>query len=406
MNITSIIAEYNPLHKGHEYHIKSTLESLHPDYMITILSGNYVQRGQPALLDKYTRTRMALMAGSDLVIELPTWYALSSAEGFAFGAISILSQLQAVTHVSFGSEAGSLNSMLQTARFLQHETIEYQQQFKQNLKQGMSFPKARVEAIKTSQPEIHTSFLEGKSNNLLGLEYCRSLLQLNSKIEPFTILRNGDAYLSTTQQHLFPSATSIRHRLEQGLSPASKESIASYVETEIELARENNSLVFLDDLSQILHYKLLSLTEANLLQYYEVNLPLAKKIKRDLYQYQTFSQFANLLWSKDLTYARVCRCLLHILLEMKQDDWDSHRPCPYARILGFRKESSALLSLLKKNTSIPLISKLSQAREQLSQEDYRLLELDMRSADIYQSILTAKAKTPVIHEMKQKIVIL
>lgn len=431
MQITGIIAEYNPLHLGHRYHIEQTKAATGADYIITILSGDYVQRGLPAILDKHTRARMALEAGSDLVIELPVPYALSSGEGFAFGGVSLLHQLGCVDSLSFGSEAGTeqLDQLVKIARVLQSEALftadlmqtaevtPYHATYQSALKQGMTHPKARLHALLKTHPELDTGVLDGHSNNMLALEYLKAIYRLQSAIEPVTIERKGQAYLDDCvfpnsnvctgklTSHAFASATAIREALKQhNLETLSTQVPACVAEILIQ-AHSANTLLFAEDFSPLLHYKLLSLSKAALTDYLEVTPDFANKITGNLGAFESFTQFANLLWTKDTTYARVCRNLMHILLDIRADTHDVREPVPYARVLGFRKDSAPLLSEIKKSSCIPLVTKLADARESLEPDAYRLLELDMKAAHIYDSVVQHKAGRKMVHEMQKQIVI-
>ncbi len=435
MRVTGIIAEYNPLHLGHQFHIAQTREliksnaSTHadePHYVITVLSGDFVQRGLPALLDKHTRTCMALEAGSDLVLELPVPYALSSGEGFAFGGVSLLNQLGCVDTLSFGSEAGELGEILKIAHFIndmdtaadQSLTVTYHAAYQAALKQGLTPPSARLKALQQVYPDMDTCVLDAKSNNMLALEYCKALLQLKSSIEPFTIKRQGQDYLehtlSSDGQTSFPSATAIRESLKS-LDSCSKEQLSgdvfdfgvpTHVKDVLLQYHAENRLIYADDFSSMLHYKLLNLTKEDLEGYFEISSDFANKIMKNLKQYENFTQFSNLLWTKDTTYARVCRNLMNIILDIKKNTWDVHQPVPYARVLGFRKGSAELLSEIKQKSAIPLITKLADAETLLPQDAYRLLELDMKTAHIYDSVILQKSGQKAMHEMQKQLLIL
>ncbi len=488
MHVCGIIAEYNPLHSGHQYHMEETKKVTGADYIITVLSGDFVQRGLPAVLDKHTRARLALETGSDLVLELPVSYALSSGEGFGFGGVSLLNQLGCVDSLSFGTEEGALKKLLPIAKILVAEdTIfapaafhitqsAYQSAYQAALKQGLSHPAARLEALKAAYPKLDTSPLDssnGQSNNMLALEYCKALYRLHSNIEPVTVKRRGQGYLDREHPNKYPlsqealdaenthcdylnrehspiyttcfdnmhfaSATAIRNIFEsmqnQGASDISARTsmtcdstaslqplLASSLQNAIpehtlyalQTASRENALLFPDDFSALLHYKLLTLTPESLCQYREVTKELANKIYNKLSEYTTFTQFANLLWSKDLTYARVCRCLMHILLDIKEDNWDVHRSVPYARVLGFRKEAAPLLSAIKQHSSIPLITKLADAENILNAQTtpinfykpFDLLKKDIQAAHIYDSVRFHKSGKTIVHEARKQIMIL
>lgn len=460
MHITGIIAEYNPLHLGHQYHIEQTRSlvkeasfdtdtgSNDAHYIVTVLSGDFVQRGLPAIVDKHTRTRMALEAGSDLVLELPVPYALSSGEGFGFGGVSLLHQLGCVDTLSFGTEEGALDALMDIAKVLIQENgtdsvsiqtgsnTPYNQAYQTALKQGLTHPAARMHALSVAYPELDLSVLDGQSNNMLALEYCKALYRLNSAIQPLTVKRMGQGYLenaiasagdvhfqgfayrtdsaantgsNSSQEFNFASATAIRETLKQADYHALQqlsEKVPPFTLNALEQANAQNSLLHLDDFSLLLHYKLLSLSKVELTDFREITPDFANKIMKHLPAFESFTQFANLLWTKEMTYARVCRNLMHIILSIKENTWDVHLPVPYARVLGFRKESAPLLSEIKKNAAIPLITKLADAEKILSSEAYSLLNLDMKAAHIYDSLIQQKVHVKTIHEMQKQIVII
>ena len=448
MHVTGIIAEYNPLHLGHQFHIAKTRElvaessskaSDTPHYVITVLSGDFVQRGLPAIIDKHTRARMALEAGSDLVLELPVTYALSSGEGFAFGGVSLLHQLGCVNTLSFGSEAGKLDKLSEIARILNsmdHTPLgkgshplnnSYQSYYQTALKQGLTHPAARLQALHQAFPNLDLSVLDGHSNNMLALEYCKAIYRLNSHIQPLTIERKGQAYLENSvsvlspadsghaekQSSFFASATAIREALNH-LDPCNRETLSTnllssgispFVNEILFHNQSQNRLIYEDDFSSMLHYKLLNLTNAELVDYLEISPDFANKITKNLGQFESFTQFANLLWTKDMTYARVCRNLMNIILDIKKGTWDVHQQVPYARVLGFRKEASPLLSEIKKKSYIPLITKLADSDKLLTPAAYRLLELDMKAAHIYDGVVLQKSGQKPVHEAQKQLVI-
>lgn len=425
MHITGIIAEYNPLHLGHQFHITKTRELMKenasnssdaPHYIVTVLSGDFVQRGLPAVLDKHTRARMALEAGSDLVLELPVPYALSSGEGFAFGGVSLLHQLGCVDTLSFGSEAGELNKISAVARILNTidgtpydspaspQNATYHTAYQSALKQGLTHPAARLQALGKAYPELDLSVLDGHSNNMLALEYLKAIYRLNSDIQPITVKRQGQAYLANTfPENVFASATAIREALNRHDLHTMSEQVSANAASLLLQAHSDQKLLFADDFNNLLHYKLLTLTKKAMLEYFEITPDFANKITKNLGQFKNFTQFANLLWTKDMTYARVCRNLMNIILDIKENTWNVHQPVPYARVLGFRKDSAPLLSEIKKKASIPIISKLADAEKLLTPETYPLLELDMKAAHIYDSVVLQKSGQKAPHEMQKQI---
>lgn len=413
MKITGIIAEYNPLHLGHQFHIQQTRQIFSldtPHYIITVLSGDFVQRGLPAILDKHTRARMALEAGSDLVLELPAAYALSSGEGFAFGGISLLEQLGCVDHVSFGTEAGNIDAISHIAHVLQQPSEYYQCAYQDALKQGATHPSAQTKALALAYPDLDLSVLNGHSNNLLALEYTKALLSLQSSITPVTIKRSGYGYLteelSFTQ---FASATAIRKALQKTDMDSSDlltSQVPDFAKDTLSKAAAEHRLLYPDDFSLLLHYKLLTLEKEQFLDYRGVSLDFANKLLKYRHQFENVTQFSNLLWTKDTTYASVCRTLLYLLLDIKKSDFDVHQKVPYARVLGFKKQSSAVLSEIKKYSSIPLLTKLANAPDVLSSDALDLLKLDIQASHIYDSVLQQKAHIKPVHELQKQIILL
>ncbi|WP_455718849.1 tRNA(Met) cytidine acetate ligase, partial [Anaerosporobacter sp.] len=215
MQVVGLITEYNPFHNGHAYHIQKAKEITNADYVIVIMSGNYVQRGTPAIIDKYSRTLMALNNGADIVIELPVIYATASAETFAAGAIRILHDLGIVNSICFGSECGDLTLLSSIAKALCIESEEFRDTLLKYLRQGLSYPMARKHALlNTIELSNYTNqqieqVIES-SNNILGVEYLKALYRLSSNIVPYTILREGSGYNDLTLDTTFSSASALR----------------------------------------------------------------------------------------------------------------------------------------------------------------------------------------------------
>ena len=424
MRITSIISEYNPFHEGHKYHMENTKKITNCDYTIVIMSGNFTQRGTPAIIDKYARTRQALYNGADLVLELPVYFATASAEGFAFGAVSILEKLGVVDSLVFGSECGDIDSIKNVADFLTNESAEYKERLHFFLKQGISFPKARTNALSDFFRDLDKDFL-ASSNNILGIEYCRALKYFNSSITPVTIARKDNLYNDEELSEVgkLSSATSIRKvLLESKLSTESntstKQPFVSDVFNTLSIHMPKSSLNILkenwgicapvssNDFSLLLKYKLLLENRNSLVQYADVTSDLADRIYNNLNLYRDFDSFCELLKTKEITYTRIARSLTHILLDIRKTDSASNREYgQYARILGFRKEASPLLHEIKKHSSIPLISKLSDSAKELEGISLSMLEKDIQTAHIYESVVSDKFGYDFRNEFQRQLVI-
>lgn len=411
MNINGIVAEYNPFHNGHKYHLEQSKELTGADYTIVALSGNFVQRGAPALLDKYRRTKMALLNGADLVLEIPSIYACSSAEYFAMAATSLLSKLGVVTHLCFGSEYGDIRPLKKAAKVFVEEPATFSSTLKYFLRQGLTYPNARAEAlIQYDQSFAAYSNLFNHPNNILGIEYIKALLSLNSSMEPVSILRSGSAYNDPRPDTGYCSALAIRQSLIEGKSVSDLEEYLPRETADIlQRAQINQFTILLDDLSSLLYYKLQLEKDQNYSQYMDVTKDLSDRIQNKLPQFTTYSAFCDLLKTKELTYTRISRCLLHILLNITTEDILAGKELgytPYARVLGFRKTATPLLHTIKENSEIPLITKLADAHKILNAEEMIMLKQDIQISQFYYGITANRANLMPGNEYTIPLVIL
>lgn len=416
MKVTGIIAEYNPFHNGHKLHMEKARRLTGADFVIVVMSGDYVQRGEPAVMDKYLRTGMALESGADLVLELPLPYAAASAEFFAAGAVSLLHRLNVVDFLCFGSECGDASLLKDAAAYLADEPWEYKKALQKFLTQGLSFPSAQEAALCGCCGKEIAALLSSP-NNRLGVEYCKALLHLSSPIVPISIQREGSGYHDETlceNSHMPSSASALRKEIRS--SVLFPDSILSRIPSQAAVLFQkewNISYPVLEtDFSLLLHYKLLNETKESLETYLDVTPDLADKILKYLPRFTSFEAFCLLLKSKELTYSRISRCLLHILLNIKTADLEKAKMLgmtPYARILGFRKSARPLLHEIKKQSSIPLISKLANAQKILEPGAYEMLQKEILASHIYESVKAQKFSeecSPARNEFTREILIL
>lgn len=421
MKILGIIAEYNPFHNGHAYHIQKAKELTGADYCVVVMSGNFTQRGTPALIDKSGRTRMALSCGADLVLELPVHYASSSAEYFASGAVSILNSLGCVEDLCFGTESSSAEQLMAAADFLNNADSNpvYTDDLKNHLKAGLSFPAARAAALASCTGAETDDFQ--LPNNILGLEYCRALLKCSSSIHPVPIRRLG-GYHDTElyPEGGFPSASAIRSAFcavsndsdPNTLPDFLLQSVPKQIHPIWEQLSAQSGILNDTDFSSLLHYRLLSIAETKfsaLTDFADVSPDLADKIRKHLYQFTDWNSFCHRLKSRDLTFARISRSLAHILLDIRQETLDSCKLAgypSYSRILGFRKNAAPLLSAIKKNASAPLFSSPADGIRQLTGIPLQLLQEEIKAAHIYRSVLSGKYGQPFENEYQKQIIIL
>lgn len=409
MNVVGLITEYNPFHNGHLYHIEQAKRITNADYVVVVMSGNFVQRGAPAIVDKYTRTKMALSCGADLVLELPVYYATASAELFALGAITTLESLGCVTSICFGSECGNLALLQKIASILAKESDSFRNSLSSNLKLGHSFPKARnialMEELAKKEPLATTlSELEEilmSPNNILGIEYLKALINIQSFMIPYTITRTTNNYHSTQLDPALSSASAIRKAYSSGNFTPIRTQIPEHAYSHLE-ASTNITMPIIDhDFSSLLYYKLLYSTKEQLTQYLDISDELADRISSRLSSFTSFEQFAWEIKSKNITLTRVYRSLLHIMLNIKKEDLshlkEQYRPS-YLRILGLRKEASLLINKKNRTSTIPIITKVSAAKSVLDSSSLQLFDLDIKASHLYNHICMQKFACSLTNE--------
>lgn len=411
MKVVGIIAEYNPFHNGHAYQLQEAKKLTGADYVVVIMSGDFTQRGVPALIDKYSRTEMALKGGADLVIEMPLYYSVGSAEYFANGSISILDKLGVIDYLAFGSECGDIQILNNIADILIEQKDKLDQSIKAKVKTGMSYPIARMRAIEEIAPNsFETVDAMNQPNNILGFEYIRALKSRNSKIEALTNQRIGAGYHDRMVINYFSSAIAIRSSIENNGSLDMVESqVPDYVYEIMTQNYKKTFPIFNEDISSLLKYKLLLDSSEGYSEYADISNDFSDKIGKNLSKYISYTQYCDLLKTKDITYARVGRSLLHVLLNIRKNNLEQYVANDftfYARMLGFRKESTELLNAIKKNSSIPLISKLADAKSILSPLGMEMLRSDIQAAHIYDTVVTDKYKTSTGSEYSREIIII
>lgn len=423
MKTVGIIAEYNPFHNGHKFHIEKAKEMTGADYVVVIMSGDFVQRGEPACIDKYARVEAALCNGADIVLELPHYYALGNAEHFAMGAVSLLDKLGVIDAVCFGSECGEIIPLREIAKVLLEEPLTYQTVLKAELKKGLTYPAASAAALIAHFNDETINETISQPNNILGIYYMKALLARNSSIKPYTLLRHGNHYLDdtlnngsvttdTSKNDLTPhlsSALSIRRALQD--TDASVSEIEPHMpENAYSILQQRLNASFpivTDDFTAIVGYKLLNELKNGFFNYIDVSDSLSDRIVKEFSHYDSLTGFCNLLKTKDFTYARVSRALMHIMLGMRNDtlaQYIRNDYISYVRPLGFQKNSAKLLTAMKGNGSIPLIGKLADAKNTLSPKAYAMLQEDVYASHVYQIAVANKFHTKVCNEYTRKII--
>lgn len=413
MKVVGIVAEYNPFHNGHAYQIAQLREKTNADYVIVAMSGNFQQRGVPALCDKFSRANMALLNGADLVLEIPTLWATASAEYFACGGVGTLDATGVVTHLGFGAEAESLEPLKQISSVLKNEPEVYRKVLSNSIRSGNPFPVARKNALITTIPHIPSTELDSilnSPNNILALEYLKALPQT---MEPVLIPRKGAGYHDTDINTDFPSASAIRETLlgenSEGSLALIEKAMPEKAFTILKELYDTGALLESNDISDVLGYCLLCLTHKGYDSFADCNMDLSNKIRNHLHEYVTFDDFVMTLKSKDLTHTRISRCLLHILLNIKQTDYSIGKAigfAPYLRVLGFKKDASDLLAEINEKATAPIITKVAEAEKMLDYGTYKIFERDILASNLFYQRTANKSHTKPVNEFTHQMVIL
>lgn len=416
MKIVGLIVEYNPFHNGHLYHIEESLRITGADKAIVVMSGDFVQRGAPAIMPKHLRTQMALDSGASVVIELPIRYATGSAEYFANGAVTLLHKLGCVDYLCFGSECGDIDTLSSIADILISEPEDYRTALQNHLKTGLSYPLARqkameeyllasdIKALSAADTKINTAYdlsnVLSEPNNILGVEYLKSLKQQNSKMQPFTITRKTSHYHDTELKGTCSSASAIRSQISN-LSEI-KEQMPESCYQLMDTTYQKRFPIISNDFSLLLHTQLLRETKESLMKYEDMTTELANRIVNYRNQFISIEQFTQLLNSRNITHARLSRVLFHILLNI-QKEYTSPELVHYIHILGFRKLDASLLTQIKQHSELPILTKLGNT-DALDTIGKRMIQEDIDASNLYETIVTHKYQTSFIHELEKSIV--
>lgn len=384
MKTIGIVTEYNPFHKGHAYMIEEAKKKTGADRVVIVMSGSFVQRGEPAIFDKWTRTEAALSNGVDLVLELPVLFAASNAETFARAAVRTLEETGIVDVLCFGSESGDLHSMQEAARLMENETEEFQKLLKEQLDEGLSYPAARAKALETVS-QISSEILS-QPNHILGLEYLKALERFNCSMKPMTIKREGD-YNSPSLTEGYASAAAIRKALAEDRST---EAMTQLPENTHDIYNKALSLgtapVFWNELNAALHYKLRMSSADEIKEISEVVEGLENRILHSIDSSYDIKDLIDYIKTKRYTRTKIQRILLHILMDIKEKEvaYFMNLPrMPYIRVLGFRKDDSGILADLTENAKCPVLTNLKKAPEILNEDGLALLALEKTATDLH-----------------------
>ncbi len=385
MKVLGIIAEYNPMHTGHIYHIKKAKELTSCDYVIAIMSGNFTQQGNIAIADKFTRANNAIKNGVDMVIELPSVFAISDAGNFANRAIQILNELNIIDSICFGVENDNISQFDKIATILIDNEKDIWNCIKLEMKKGTSFANSRANVLKEYLNEDELSLINSP-NNILGIEYIKNLKLLSSNIKPYLLLRTTNNFNDINLSKEYTSSTSIREFLNKN---GDKTKITKYLPKDVYNSLNTSELLFNKDFFDILKYKILTMSLDEIKNINAVTEGLENKIKKELINSYTYDEYISKLKSKRYELSKIKRILINILLNITKDDFNylNNSHSNYAHILGFNHNKKELLSYLAKNSKIPIITSVNDnIINKLNDRQKKLLSFDILSSNIHSTL--------------------
>ena len=427
MNVLGLIVEYNPFHNGHLYHLNSAKKVVSPDYTVAVMSGNFVQRGEPSIINKFSRTEIALNMGVDIVFELPFVYATQSAGTFANGSIGVLERTNVVTDIVFGSESSDINNLKKISTVLTNQKKEYTSLLKEYLKEGLSFPNARKKALKKFfNNDTTIEKIVEKSNDILGIEYLNNLNYYNSNIIPHTIQRHGSDYNDSEFKGNLSSATAIRKLI---LENKINEIVDSVPKKTLEVLKneikKGNGPITLEKMREIILYKLRLLERKDLADILDVKEGLDKRFIEYSKRSKDINDLLKKVKSKRFTYTRIKRSMLNILFDLKEHEYKKYAEYgpQYLRVLGFTKKGQKLLNIIKKKSKYPIITTPSQYYQiykklikDFKNEDKKYesipeifleqIKYDFKASNVYSLLYQNKESSSYEEDMIKKVIML
>jgi len=383
MRIMATIAEYNPFHNGHLFHLIQSKKNSACTHTMVLMSGDFVQRGSPAIADKWTRAKTALSMGADLVCELPFYAAGQSAEFFARGAVDILNATRVVDCLSFGSEEKDMQLLNDLADRMVDESDSFKALLQSQLKEGYSFAVARQHAISKLYTPTLGEIL-AQPNNILAIEYLKAIIRTDSKIKPLNISRKGEGYAADDwpPPSKYASATQIRKGLLSGFDV---QPYLPYPVSDLDNAKENFQSG-IRDFNLGLTTRLLQTTAEELRQFPYVSEGIENRILESLHNELTLEGISKYVASKRMPESRIRRILINLMLGMDTNLFKTAyngELQPYLRVLGFNKKGIEILNCIKKNSTIPRLTQLKKARKILSESQQQMLAKDILASNFY-----------------------
>ncbi len=395
MGTAAVICEFNPFHNGHRRIIARAREA-GAERVIALMSGDYVQRGAPALFSRHVRARAALLGGADIVLSLPARYSTASAETFAAAGVAVLDALHSVDLLVFGCEAGDPGSLIKCAEYLAEEPADYGEKLRRGLKRGLSYPRARAEAL----PEY--SDILRHPNNILGVEYIKALIRSGSAMRPVPARREGEGYHGEAISE-YSSASALRGRILRGDMSSVRIAVPKEAAGIYEAELLEGRVLSGQDFSAVLGEKLMSAEDVSDLACYEdVTEDLARTMLKRRAEFSSFGGFAELCASKSLTASHARRALLHTALGIRRGEDGEYGLV--TQVLGFREEAAGLLGRLRAAAGIPVVTNPPADLAGLKAEAGRTFSEELRVSDIYRAVMSVKTGDPCGREIAEPIV--
>lgn len=403
MGHIGIIAEYNPFHNGHLFQL-DTIKKVFPEKeILIIMSGNYVQRGEPAIFNKYIRTKAALSCGANLILELPPLYSCSSAEYFASAAVLSLQAANVVDTLCFGAECDDIRLLSDIAKLILEEPSDYKKHLQAYLSNGFSFPKARALAVCDSFQKEAVASILSEPNNILAIEYLKTIYKYNLNIRPYIIKRSDNNYHSVDLSGSYCSASAIRNAIF--LNNKAFHAYMPEAARKIIMEEPCNKPLYVSDFYPFIQHSLQ--TTSTLTDYIDVSEELSNRIKEFDILPAKIHDLYTALASKNITNARISRCLMHILLKNTKSALDcaiSNQYISYLRILGFTK-GSVLPKELKDNSSVPLLTKIASYKKIIPEHALFLFEQQLYADTLYRQVYANKYGEMIPSEFQHSVII-
>ena len=409
--VVGIIAEYNLFHNGHALQLDYARKTLGADKIIVALSPDFTQRGEIAILSKYERARIALELGVDLVVQIPVNSATDSSLGYAYGSIKVLDSLGVVDTLLFSAEDDNIDILSKIAEIELEENDAYTKAINTYLTQGLSYPKARenaiLEAISNSNLEILSSTITrilNQPNNILAIEYLKALRLINSSITPVCMKRTGSSYNDEVINGCIASATAIRNAINNNEFEHVESVVPSKAYSLYTKCYSDNQFLHPNDVSLMLGYKLL---DGDFTIYKDCNEELSNKISNELSNYTNMTSFRSLIKSKNITESRISRVLCHILLNITNElyiesNGKVYPRIPYILILGFNDEGASLMNQIKNNHTLPYFTSINDALNyDFNAKERAVLEADIHATSIFNLILANKTDSIITSEQSR-----